>query len=73
MEKERFFGDYEGVRFEDITKAEFEAYEWVRASGVIDMYNADAGCKFSGLGRHVYIGVMENYGSLMKKYPGVRK
>ena len=56
----------------EITKEEFQAYENVRSSGATNMYHLRVVSELSGLDRSTIIAIMEQYGELMKKYPGVR-
>lgn len=57
----------------DITEEEFEAYEEVRESGVTNMFAVNVVEQISGLSRKKIIAIMEQYGELVKKYPGVRE
>ena len=57
---------------EEITRAEFEAYESVRARGRWNMFDRNAQ-RATGLNRETYFGVLKNYGVLAQKWPDVRK
>lgn len=57
----------------EITKEQFEAYEKVRASGVTNMFAMDTVASFSGLKIEVVKEIMKTYGTLMQKFPDVRK
>ena len=56
-----------------ITKQEFEDYERVRASGVINMYAVNIVSDLSGLDRETIIQIMKEYEDLEKRYPEVRQ
>ena len=56
-----------------ITKAEFEAYEAVRTSGVTNMFAIGIVSELSGLENQTIKDIMKNYGELCKQYPEVRK
>ena len=56
----------------EITEEQFQAYEYVRESGVTNMFDVRNVMTLSGLDRETIIAVMKQYGELMKKYPGVR-
>jgi len=55
------------------SKADFEAYERVRASGETNMFDVGMVEMLSGLSRKEIIAVMKNYAALDNKYPTVRK
>lgn len=57
----------------EITEKEFKSYENVRASGVTNMFMVNIVSELSGLTRDKILVIMENYETLMKKYPNVRK
>ena len=58
-----------------ITKKQFEVYEEVRSEGLTNMFDVKnviaLSCGF--LARDDILEIMENYDTLMKKYPDVRK
>jgi len=56
-----------------VTEQEFFAYEDVRQSGVINMYDIKQGMELSGLSRYKYAEVMKNYTELKEKYMGENK
>ena len=57
---------------EEITRAEFEAYESVRAGGRWNMFSLNA--QFATrLDRETYFSVLKNYEVLAQKWPDVRK
>ena len=58
---------------DQLTKDDFKAYERVRASGVTNMFDVRMVERLSGLDGDTILGVMKNYDSLVKKFPGVRK
>lgn len=57
----------------EISKEDFEAYEEVRASGVVNMWLVKTVCELSGLDRETVRAIMDQYGELTIKYPDVRK
>ncbi len=57
----------------NITKKEFEDYETVRYSGVTNMFDTKTVSKLSGLDKDKILEIMKQYGSLIKKYPEVRR
>ena len=56
----------------EITKEEFQAYERVRVSGMTNMYDVRTVMDLSDLTREKCLAIMEQYWTLMEKYPGVR-
>lgn len=58
---------------DNITEADFQAYEDVRVSGETNMYMISVVEMLSYLPKDKVITIMKNYSELMKKYPGVRK
>lgn len=52
----------------EITYDDFWAYENLRRSGEINMFQIDEGCELSGLSRKQYIYIMKNYEELRNKY-----
>ena len=56
----------------NIRKEDFQAYEKVRVSGVTNMFDVRRVSMLSGLNRDQIIAIMEQYGELEEKYPGVR-
>lgn len=59
------------MNWEDITEEDFQAYERVRRSGVTNMLMIPTVKRLSGLDRETIICIIEHYGELSKKYPGV--
>lgn len=59
--------------FDKITRAQFEAYERVRESGVTNMWDARVVSMLSGLTKEQILTIIENYEELLKKYPNVRE
>ena len=59
-------------QLEDITKQDFEDYERVRAEGHWNMWSSEAQLA-SGLDKDTYYAVMQHYGILAERYPGVRR
>ena len=57
---------------EDITKEDFEAYEAVRSSGVVNMFSPQV-CELAGFSKDVHITIIKHYGDFNKKWPDVRK
>lgn len=58
---------------EQLTEADFKAYERVRARGKYNMLtDADKAARAAGLDRETYLGVLTHYTELMDKYPDVR-
>lgn len=61
------------IKFENISKEDFEAYEGVRQSGVTNMFMVNVVCDLSALSRSQVMLIMKNYDELCQKYPGVRE
>ncbi len=57
------------VDWAEITKKEFRAYQWVRASGITNMYDVPVVEDLSGLDRDTIFAIMRHYGDLTIKYP----
>ena len=57
----------------EISKKQFQAYEDVRESGVTNMFDVRVVQRLSGLDRPTILAIVQQYTSLMKKYPDVRK
>ena len=57
----------------EITKKQFESYEAVRVSGVTNMFDVRNVQMCSGLDKETIIAIMQQYKTLMEKYPDVRK
>lgn len=57
----------------EITKEQFEAYEKVRASGVTNMFDVAVVESLSGLEKETIMEIMKTYGTLMQKFPDVKK
>lgn len=55
-----------------ITKEEFQAYESVRSSGVLNMWDSRV-CQLAGIDKATHCGIIEHYYELMQKWPDVRK
>ena len=60
------------IAFEDITKEDFEDYENVRQSGLVNMFSPQAR-ELAGLNRATHLAIIQNYEKLMAKWPDVRK
>lgn len=58
---------------QEITEAQFRAYEDVRRSGVTNMFDLEAVCVLSGLSRKEAVAIMQQYRCLMERYPHVRQ
>ena len=56
-----------------ITKEDFEAYEKVRASGLVNMFMTTTVEELSGLSKEKQIAIMKGYEELNETYPKVRK
>ena len=58
-----------------ITRKEFMAYDYerVRRSGVTNMFDVGTVEKLSGLSKDKIFKIVETYGDLVRKYPGVRR
>jgi hypothetical protein len=56
-----------------ISRADFQAYEKVRASGVTNMWAVNVVEDLSGLPREKIFEIMRKYEELEKEYPNVRK
>ena len=52
----------------EITKADFEAYEDVRESGVTNMFAVNTVCDISGLTREQCLDIMKNYGKYQEEF-----
>ena len=52
----------------NITQDEFDAYEDVRQSGVINMFDVSTVSDYSGLSRQQIMTIMKNYSELNDKY-----
>ena len=59
--------------FDDVTKEQFERYVRVQMSGVTNMFDTTTVSRISGLQQKTIFKIMNNYGELSKKYPGVVK
>ena len=57
---------------EDITKEEVEAYEGVRRSGVLNMFDHRV-CDLAGFDGDTHISIIHFYTELDAKWPDVRK
>jgi hypothetical protein len=58
------------AQFTERQLADFKAYEEVRQSGQINMWDALNGSRLSGLTRDEYMFVMKNYGELKQEVDG---
>lgn len=56
-----------------ISKADFQAYEDVRSSGVTNMFDIGKVSELSGLDREMILEIIKNYATLLRQYPDVRK
>ena len=54
-----------------ITKSDFESYEKIRASGVINMFVVKGVSDLTGIPRDKIIHIITNYGSLSEKHKKV--
>lgn len=57
----------------EITEEQFKAYESVRVSGVTNMFDAQVVSALSGLSRDEILFIIQNYETLCRKYPSIRK
>ena len=57
---------------EDITREEFQAYEDVRESAILNMFDSRV-CKLAGFNKATHVGIIHYYSALKKRFPGVRK
>lgn len=55
----------------DITKEDFQAYEDVRQSGIVNMYDSCVQA-LANITRETHIAIIEHYGELNDKWPEVR-
>jgi len=51
-----------------VNKAEFEAYDRIRESGVTNMWAVDLVCRLSGLVEEKVLFIMKNYSKLKEEY-----
>lgn len=51
-----------------VTREEFSAYEYVRESGLTNMFAVNVVMDLSGLKRETILDIMENYGEYRDKY-----
>ena len=56
---------------EEITRHDFERYESVRQSGVINMLSSDVQA-LAGIDRDTHLAIIKNYTALNTKWPEVR-
>ena len=56
----------------EITKEQFQAFEKIRESGVCNMFDS-AVQRMGGFSKAVHLAIMDQYGELEAKYPGIRK
>ena len=52
----------------EITQEQFEAYEYVRESGVTNMFDVKTVGQLSGLEKEEIMTIMKSYGELKEKY-----
>ena len=57
------------IKFESITKEQFDRYEEVRMGGRWNMFDPNA-IMATGLSREVYVTIMRHYTALCEKYDG---
>ncbi len=55
----------------EITKKNFKAYCRVQKSGVTNMWDTRRVCRLSGVSEDKCFKIIETYGELAKKYPGI--
>ncbi len=55
----------------EITKKNFKAYCRVQKSGVTNMWNLRKVSRLSGVSEEKCLRIIETYGELTKKYPGI--
>ena len=60
------------MNIEDITKEDFEAYESVRKSGMVNMISSQVQ-DFAGIDKETHLAIMKHYSDLDKKWPEVRE
>ena len=58
--------------FEDISRRDFVAYETVRESGVLNMFDPRV-CDLAGFDGDTHVSIIHFYTELRTKFPGVRK
>lgn len=51
-----------------ISKKEFESFETLRESGVINMNDVKEGCRLSGLTRDRYLEIKDSYDTYREKF-----
>ncbi len=59
------------VELDDISQADFLAYEEVRVSGVTNMMSPDVR-DLAGIDRDTHLGIMKHYSELCAKWPAIR-
>ena len=57
---------------EEITREEFEAFEWVRAGGLVNMFSPQVR-DLAGISAEAHVGVIKHYDALLAKWPDVRE
>lgn len=60
------------MELEDISKEDFQAYEDIRQSGVVNMLSSQVE-DFAGISKEVKVGIMQHYSALNEKWPDIRK
>jgi hypothetical protein len=56
----------------EVTKEEFQRFEEVRVSGVVNMLDSRV-TKLAGISRDAHVAIIGQYEELMVKFPDVRK
>ena len=57
---------------DQITKEEFQDFETVRRSGVVNMYSHEV-VRLAGISPEAHVGIIKHYDKLAAKWPDVRK
>ena len=60
------------IPIDDITKQDFEDYEAVRESGVVNMMDPRVQ-SLAGIDRDTHLGILKHYEELCAKWPDVRE
>ncbi|KKN75223.1 hypothetical protein LCGC14_0382220 [marine sediment metagenome] len=60
------------MKLADITKEDFQAYEGVRQSGVVNMHDNRVQI-LASISVDVHVAIIEHYDALNKKWPEVRQ
>lgn len=64
---------YQAKPLDGISRKDFEAFEGVRESGVVNMRNREIVCDLARIDHETYLGIIAGYGKLCEKFPGVRQ